>query len=612
MRSFLPSAILASLGVAAVAAAPLDFSPADTYIASENMIVLRMVRSNGSVREFERVLAKRGALRSVGGWRGTESKGRIVVETPPDSKSPERYEFRRGRLVSYEAGGFSTNVAYGAERARLPEERSPLLASALPPPDAKTLASMTKKMLRREYASKWGRTGRLMFPYGNPNQTAAFWAEVALALFALAAVLRRRAVRAALAAPGVVSLAMVLWAGSRGAVLALCAALVVFALARRDVAARALKSRWFWFAVLAVAVVAVSWVVFKDHRFLMRGFGDGQKGWSNRVRLQMWMAAPRMIMDAFSGWGNAFEVGRAYMDWYQPLSEVSIPGSLINDHLTFLVGATWPLRILYVAAWTAAFALGAVCALGRRSAFPLAMLVLWFVCSWFNPVSSAKALWIGPAAACAVMAFRWRCFSRKAIAAVALSTLAACCVFAAVVPLAAGAWKPVDVPLAVRHVGKATYVNVRKNAVPGTWVVDTTGEAMGGILSAKGIRLFYAFNRKAEPIAVVRSVDDLPSEGVERLVLGGTQGDAWLKKISSSAKAREHLPSAVVFVSPPFPPEAVPPALRDAADVVFLVGEFAARYGETYAKAREGVVIVPGMEVYIENWLGLSMGVPVE
>lgn len=169
-----------------------------------------------------------------------------------------------------------------------------------------------------------------------------------------------------------------------------------------------------------------------------------------------------------------------------------------------------------------------------------------------------------------------------------------------------------DVPLAVRHVGKATYVNVRKNAVPGTWVVDTTGEAMGGILSAKGIRLFYAFNRKAEPIAVVRSVDDLPSEGVERLVLGGTQGDAWLKKISSSAKAREHLPSAVVFVSPPFPPEAVPPALRDAADVVFLVGEFAARYGETYAKAREGVVIVPGMEVYIENWLGLSMGVPVE
>ena len=56
MRSFLPSAILASLGVAAAAAAPLDFSPADTYIASENMIVLRMVRSNGSVREFERVM----------------------------------------------------------------------------------------------------------------------------------------------------------------------------------------------------------------------------------------------------------------------------------------------------------------------------------------------------------------------------------------------------------------------------------------------------------------------------------------------------------------------------------------------------------------------------
>ena len=319
-----------------------------------------------------------------------------------------------------------------------------------------------------------------------------------------------------------------------------------------------------------------------------------------------------MIMDAFSGWGGAFEVGRAYMDWYQPLSEVSIPGSLINDHLTFLVGANWPLRIIYVAGWTAAFAFGVVCALRRRVAFPLSMLVLWFVCSWFNPLSSAKVLWIGPASACVVMVFCLRSCSRRTVFAVALSSLAACTLFACAVPPAARAWKPVDVPLAVRRVGNATYVNVRRSAVPETWVVDTTGEAMGGILSAKGIRLFYAFNRKAEPIAVVRSVDDLPSEGVERLILGGTQGDAWLKKISSSAKAREHLPSAVVFVSPPFPPEAVPPALRNAAEVVFVVGEFAARYGDVYATPKEGVVVVPGMEVYIENWLGISLGVPTE
>ena len=43
-------------GVAAFAAAPLDFSPADVYIAPENMIVLRMVRPDGKVREFERVM----------------------------------------------------------------------------------------------------------------------------------------------------------------------------------------------------------------------------------------------------------------------------------------------------------------------------------------------------------------------------------------------------------------------------------------------------------------------------------------------------------------------------------------------------------------------------
>ena len=612
MRPLVAAALATVIGAAVCEAASSDHSPADAYLAPQNMIVLRLVRPDGSVREFERVLAHGGQLRSVGGWKGTERKGRASVEGPTPAGGVERYSFRRGRLVAYEKDGVSTNFAYGAARSRLSEEHSPLLASALPPPDAKTAAAIAKKTISTEYSRKWGRSGRLRFPYRNPNQSAAFWAELALALAALAFCMKRACLRHACVALCAASAACVLWSGSRGGVLALCAAFAMFAAVRRDLVFRLLRSRRFWIAAAVAAAAVVAWIAWKDPKFLTRGTGiGGGNAWSNRVRWQMWLAAPRMILDAAGGWGAYFDVGRAYMDWYQPLSEVSLPGSLINDHLTLLVGFSWPLRVGYAALWAIFLALSASVAIRRRQAFPLAMTVFWFVGSWFNPLFSAKALWLGPAAAVLTLAFGIRALRRRdavaaCIAAVAAPAALACAVFGF-----GRAWRSVDAPVPVRHVGGATFVNVRRG-VPETWVVDTTGDALGGIFSAKGMRLFYSFNPSAESVAVVRTVDDLPTEGVERLVLGGTQGDAWLKNISSSAKAREHLPSAVVFVSPPFPPEAVPPALRDACDVVFLVGEFAARYGDAYAVPREGVVLVPGMELYIENWLGLSLGVPTE
>ena len=614
MRLLAALVLATATGVAAFAAAPLDFSPADVYIAPENMIVLRMVRPDGKIREFERVISKGGMLRSVGGWTGVESKKSITVESPADANNPERYSFKRGRLVSYVGSGVATNIPYAAERSRLPEERSPLIASAAPPPDAKEASAISKATMAREYKQKWGRSGRLCFPYGNPNQAAAFWAEIAIGLFALAVAFRRRmSVRAAVAAAAAVALACVMWAGSRGAVLSLCAALAVFALTRRDVVVRLVRNKWFWIAVAVAVAAIVAWIVWKDPKFLTRGMGTGgNKGWSNRVRMEMWMAAPRMMLDAASGWGSVFEVGRAYMDWYQPLSEVSLPGSLINDHLTAIVGFSWTLRAAYVALWGFVFALGALCALRRRVAFPLAMAAFWFVGSWFNPLFSAYALWGGPIVAAVVLAWNMRFLKRRDFVVAGAFALVFCAAAAAIVVSLGTRWRSVDAPVPIRHVGNATYVNVRGGEVPETWVVDTTGEALGGILSAKGTRLFYAFNPKGESIAVVRSVSDLPREGVERLVLGGVEGDKWLKFVSTHPEAREHLPDAVVFVSPPFPPDAVPPALFDAANVVFIVGEFAARYGETYAAPRNGVVIVPGMETYIENWLGLSLGVPTE
>ena len=74
MRPLVAAALAAVVGAAVCEAASSDHSPADVYFAPQNMIVLRLVRPDGSVREFERVIAHGGQLRSVGGWKGTEKK----------------------------------------------------------------------------------------------------------------------------------------------------------------------------------------------------------------------------------------------------------------------------------------------------------------------------------------------------------------------------------------------------------------------------------------------------------------------------------------------------------------------------------------------------------
>lgn len=601
------------LGVAAFAAAPSGYSPADIYIAPENMIVLRLVRPDGSAREFERVLAHNGQLRSVGGWTGVEKKNTIVVRSPENSGKPEVYTFSKGRLTGYETTGFVTNYPYKAERGQLDEKYSPLLRSALPPPDPKTAAAMTKESIERERKSKWGKTGRFAIPYGNPNQTGAFWAELALSLFALFLFFTKPVERMTAAVLCLIALGCTFLSGSRGALLASALGFSVFSVPYRDAVKKHLKNKWVWLGIILGVALVLALVACKDSHFLTRGFSSGKLTWSNKVRLQMWLTAPKMMLDAPGGWDYLFfNVGRAYMDWYQPLSEVSLPGSLINDHLSALVGCPWGLRFAYLAAWGFALSLGVLCLLKRKNAFPLAMLVFWLVGCWFNPLFSAKALWLGPVAAVGVLIYALRCGSLKGVIRAGIVALSLAGIICGGIVYMGSRWKSVDAPVPVKHVGNATYVNIRGNQAPKTWVVDTTGEALGGVLSAKGVRLFYAYNPKAEPIAFVRSVQDLPSSGVERLVLGGIEGDRWLKYISKHPEARANLPDAVVFVSPPFPPQAVPPPLWQSSNVVFLVGEFAARYGEVYAEKQPGVIIVPGMEVYIENWLGLSLGVPTE
>ncbi len=68
--------------------------------------------------------------------------------------------------------------------------------------------------------------------------------------------------------------------------------------------------------------------------------------------------------------------------------------------------------------------------------------------------------------------------------------------------------------------------------------------------------------------------------------------------------AQRKLPRDVVFISPPFPPQAIPPPLLQSCRVRVIVGEFACWYSNDYDNPPRWVTVVPGAERYIPCWLG--------
>ena len=128
------------------------------------------------------------------------------------------------------------------------------------------------------------------------------------------------------------------------------------------------------------------------------------------------------------------------------------------------------------------------------------------------------------------------------------------------------------------------------------------------MLVGREIREFYALSPHAPSVGYVRSIDDLPEKGVERLVLPGKSGNDWLLRLSEDERMRSRLPKSVLFVSPPFSPSEVPEGVVALCNPTVVVGEFAARYNDEYRTPRKWVRIVPGMEKYVMRWMALAVG----
>lgn len=600
------------MALSATAGENLGFDPvkdpqaaAAAYIAPENAVLYRMRHPNGTYREFEHDFAHPDVLRGANGWRGRVRGETIVIRSGKDVEGgPATFTFLRGRLVEFRQGEMRLPFAYDAPRAPAGsiapywvDEEGAVLAR-----HDKRKAKVQKQLERRVekvVMGKWKKSGRLQWPFVNPNENGFFYGSLALLALFLFFVPRRplRILGGVLFLAGIGAMVA---SASRGAFLGFAVGLVpIVGLRFRSV----VRSKSVWILCALVLTASAAWFLTHDAKLLTRGF-TSSSAWSNESRLEMWRAAPAMLVEAPGGW-DIVRAGGSYMDWYQPLDVVVMPGSMVNDHLTILVGLGWCGRFAYLFGWL--FALGALAVLAWRSRNGVALGV-WMMLAldtWFNPLLFQVQLWTAPllALALAIGLRSWRLLRPRALLAVAGgAALIAAAVLAAVYVV--GEQRATERGYSVRKDGERLLV---KASNPRTWVVDDY-QTLGGALSCKEIRTHYALHPHAAPIGFVRDVKNLPPK-VDRLVLAGRTGDDWMRMMSEGgAEAQRNLPREVVFVSPPFPPSALPEGFLKACKVRMLVGEFVARYNAEYASPPDWVEIVPALELYFPDWMSRTVG----
>ena len=581
---------------------------ANAYIAQENVILFRMRYPNGSYREFERNFARPDVLAGSQGWKGRiMAADRIVVRTGRDPNG-DRWEwtFKSGRCVAFgKIGGKKHSFPYDAPRAApgdvppfyFGHETAELNASAQKVKKGRWKG--VDKQVAKVLGSKWTKSRRLQWPFPNPNENGFLFAGLAL----LSTVLFFRSrwwIRALGGVFFLVAVMLLVSTASRGSMLALLAGLLPIAGFRLKAV---LRSKAVWTLVALVCVALAVWFCTHDVKLFTRGF-KGKSTWSNQVRLEMWEKVPQMMVEAPDGWSFT-NVGVGYFSWYQDLNELTMPGSLMNEHLTRLAGYGWYGRFGYLFAWIFGLALLAVVAWRTRNAVPLGVWLAFAVAGWFNPVFVNWMLWIVPVAAGGLFLCGqpWQRISRRfAVWMCAGSALAAVGVLASL--YAIGSAAPAR-GYSIRAAKNRVYV---KGDTPRIWVVDD-GKALGGILACKDIRGWYVYRPQSPSIGYVRNVEDLPPGKFRRLVLAGDAGDAWMRSMSEGgAEKQRDIPDEVVFISPPFPPSALPEGFLQSCKVKFLVGEFVTRYEAEYQKPPPWVTVVTGMELYHPGWMNFVAG----
>jgi len=525
------------------------------------------------------------------GWEATFGKdGQVKVVSPAGSGLDISYVFDRGRLVEWKGWGTEGRIPYETPRSAPDGVLTPLAFFKFTP-------EYLKERDARVLEGKWNGSGRLCFPYQNPNHSSALFCHLTLLAFSLFLFLRRSAWRIVALSAAATAGACLAATGSRGGMLGLAVGLIPFAATRFRTMSR---SKAFWISLVGCVASVIVWFTLSGHGNLTRGFAGGGLDWGNAVRVDMMKVASRMMVDAPGGW-DFVGAGRAYFDWYQPIENMFMTGSLMNDHLTVMANMGWTGRLLYLFAVATLLLLSFVY-LKRGGELAAAVFVATAVMACFNPIFREWGLWCVPLVA--ALALVYGIAHTRAVGSVLR-----CVVCGAVLALVACGVLLLSGTSGHREHIEACDGQVRYRSLsPRVWIVDDQQGALGGIFACRDIREFYRYHPDAPGVGYVRDISNLPKGGFDKLVLSGKAANDWLSLLSENEEARKHLPKEVVLVSPPFAPSEIPSALLHFCRVRVLVGEFAARFQREYENPPKFVEVVPGLERYMLRWMERVVG----
>ncbi len=422
---------------------------------------------------------------------------------------------------------------------------------------------------------------RMDWGLGNPNKTAALIAMLMVAVWCLA---RFRAWGFWVATLLFTGLGVCLMhTFSRGGLLAAIIGMLplVWVCGKRMT-----KPQWIAVACSLAMVIASAFVLDADKRFRQGIAGEEDLSITNR--LEMWKVAPRMILDAPSGWGLG-NSGEAYMQWYQAPEKLEGYRTLVNSHLTWLVELGWDGRILYIFGW------GFIATLllpSQRNPVLAGALGLWtsfFVSAFFSSVAESVWLWIPPLIAlvvAVVLRFNASLWPRKPSICVTFG-------FASVVLLAIiVTGLSVETPSGhkVRKRGSVVLLSEEPAQV---WIL--VNEGVMGRFYGRQWRLLV--DPGGDEIAFIQRIDDLPKHGdAPILVIGGRISDQNLAQLPGLSG------SHIIFLNPRFNPSnlSTSPMMR----LSVIRGSF---FTDTWIYEWDqfipsGVVLIQGAGEYLPEW----------
>ena len=570
-------------------------------IPPEESTTFRLVPTSGrdyAVTLFGRrifLLTKKGSTiwnPAISGMTGTLSNGVAVLRCPNFAGEPATLTFTNGVLSRISRKkGTAERKSKDAKMVRLnPTGKNPLLGQWSP-----------KKDKEIDYWAYWkAQKGfkRLRLWFFNPNGAGTFFAELALIAFAAVFLLKRVPLRLA---SGILFAAF-LWCelktGSRGAFIGLFAGTVITALLAVKRAFSWKKAFVFGGALLLVS--ALVWAGVFGTRMGQRLFA---MDWSNLERLRIWREAPRMLAAAPGGWG-VNQSGPAFCDWFQNAKTFHPLAWLVNSHLTWIVELGCWFCAVYVFAWLSVlvFSLRAAWRGSGSGMVVAGLTVLMLISAWFSTVGVFVTLWILPGIALAVLLVKvFRDFHRSDAIILAVLLLVSAAVPFAVVQIGRGM-----APAAAdfQKVARAGGLTVVGEGEPLSYLVpDEEMLSMGGGMG-RDVRKYRARHPKATTFAIADNLGSLPDKPMELLVLAGRSGVDFLNlRRAHLSDGKYPRADKIIFLSPPFTPDAIPQSLLAGGGINIVYGEFSQRLSDKLRKLPLWVHIAKGGELYIPGWV---------